>query len=160
MKDEMINRLMIYANAIIGNERICDNQNETMRRIVEYQPEIVLDAFGIKSEKEQESIKEATIDRLKRYSELLKDVDIDDQKTNQMKRMAVYADRIRSVVKSYEKYDYSKEGKIEVNGNIFTYNKEEINPLDYMDELQEIGSAEQGGLFAIYLDDEGRLVIY
>ena len=48
--DSLEKRLLSYANAIIENKKICDNQEETLRRIIEYQPELILDAYGIQVE--------------------------------------------------------------------------------------------------------------
>ena len=122
MADELLNRLMLYANALIGDKKICDNQSETLKRIVEYQPEIVLEAMGF--EIENTNPKGDPNERIMKYFELINNVPMDSVKVSQNKRISIYAKQIESVIKSYANYDYSKEGKIDVNGNTFTYNKE------------------------------------
>ncbi len=158
MADEMMNRLMLYANAIIGNKKICDNQAETMKRIVENQPEIIFEAMGIDIEPKQAESDPKK--RIMKYYELLNKVPVESAKIRQTDRISAYAKQIESIIKAYSKYDYSKEGKIEVNGNTFTYNKDKLDPSKYIDEMAKMGESVKGDLFSVSLDEDGKVVIY
>ena len=151
-------RMIAYANAIIGNKKICDNQEETIKRIVLTQPEFIIEAYGITIEPSIED-EQRRNNRLTKYYELLQGLS-DDATERQKERLAAYASKIESVIRAYSKYDYQKEGSIEVNGNTFTYNKEKFDPKDYMDELAKIGEANKGDTLSVSLDGDGRLVIY
>lgn len=158
MADELTTRLMAYANAIIGNKKICDNQEETMKRIVERQPEIVFEALGMDIEVEEKDPKQE--ERLLKYYEMVSKTPLDINKIRGSARIEAYAKQMESVIKSYAKYDYSKEGRIEVNGNTFTYNKDKFDPAPYMDEMAKMGESVQGDIFSISLDEDGKVVIY
>ena len=158
MADELKTRLMAYANAIIGNKKICDNQEETMKRIVERQPEIVFEALGMDIEVEEKDPKQE--ERLLKYYEMVSKTPLDIEKIRSSARIEAYAKQMESVIKSYAKYDYSKEGRIEVNGNTFTYNKDKFDPTPYMDEMAKMGESVQGDIFSISLDEDGKVVIY
>lgn len=158
MADSSMDRIMAYANAIIGNKKICDNQAETIKRIVERQPEIVFEAIGI--DVESKKTESDPKNRLMKYYELLNKVPADAAKIRQTDRITAYARQMESVIKAYAKYDYSKEGSIEVNGNTFTYNKDKFDPSPYMDELAKMGETVQGDIFSVSLDEDGKVVIY
>lgn len=158
MTGDMITRLTAYANAIMGNKKICDNQDETVKRIVERQPEIVLEALGISVEPEDGDSKQG--ERILKYYELITKTPVDIKKIRSSERVEAYAKQMESVIKSYAKYDYSKEGRIEVNGNTFTYNKDKFDPAPYMDEMAKMGESVKGDIFSISLDEDGKVVIY
>ena len=153
-----LERMVSYATEIIGQKTICANQEETIKRIVEIQPDIVLEAYGIQVD--IESYKTDNSIRLQKYCDLLKAFPLDTANHRQQERLAAYAQKMESVIRAYAKYDYSKEGRITVNGNTFTYNKEKFNPMDHMKELEDFGEDIQGELLSVSQDEDGRLVIY
>ena len=66
---------------------------------------------------------------------------------------------MESAIKAYKEYDYSSEIREMINNNTFVFSKDfPIN--DYREELAKYGEDEQGETYSIYLDDEGRLVVY
>ena len=69
MTDEMTKRLMAYAKAIIGNQKISENQDETLKRIVINNPEIVFESLGIEFEKHEKDLNSEG--RLMKYYELI-----------------------------------------------------------------------------------------
>jgi len=63
-----------------------------------------------------------------------------------------------ALVKRVERYNYSDETIVEINGNRFRY--QEAFPIDeYRDQLFEIGNDIRGETFAVSID-EGELVVY
>jgi hypothetical protein len=135
MTKEQEKRLMAYYTRLLGGKKLCDNQDETVKRIILTQSDIAFDTLD-----------EKTVSAS------------DIPKTNG--RLAAYAKALKSVVKAYENYDYSKEGKIEVNGNTFTYNKERFDPSLYMEDMIRMGESVKGEIFSISLDEDGKVVIY
>ena len=158
MTDEMTKRIMAYAKAIIGNQKISENQDETLKRIVINNPEIVFESLGIEFEKHEKDLNSEG--RLMKYYELISNKSINSENIKHTKRMLVYKKQMESIIRSYAKYDYSKEGKIEVNGNTFTYNVDSFEPSKYMDELAKMGEISKGDIFSASEDEEGKLVIY
>ena len=68
------------------------------------------------------------------------------------------ATEAETLVKQVEKYNYSREVTVEINGNRFRY--QNSFPIDdYRDQLFEIGNDIQGETFAVSID-EGELVVY
>lgn len=55
-----------------------------------------------------------------------------------------------------------REGQetVEINGNKFVYNKNELNIKEHLIKLYEIGEQAKGNTWTIYCDEEGELVIY
>jgi hypothetical protein len=151
-------RLMQYAKALLGNKVICDNQDKTIERIVKYQPDVVLEAYDIQIETVNKDTKPE--ERLSRDAAFLGGKGEPNINDTQKKRIEAYASRMESVIRAYSKYDYSKEGEIEVNGNTFTYNKELIDPENYMDDMYEVGESVKGDIFSLSVDDDGKVVIY
>lgn len=69
------------------------------------------------------------------------------------------AEVMNSTLKAYEKYDVDCEERVEINGNTFIYKSG--FPIDqYREELASYGEDEQDEIYSVYLDDEGRLVVY
>ncbi|WP_044959741.1 HNH endonuclease signature motif containing protein [Butyrivibrio sp. WCD2001] len=69
------------------------------------------------------------------------------------------AEKMASVIKAYDNYDIDSEERVEINGNIFKYKKD--FPIDqYKEILAEYGEEEQDEVYSVYLDEEGRLVVY
>lgn len=69
------------------------------------------------------------------------------------------ADDLNVIVDAYMGYDISDDVVIEVNGNTFNY-KKGLDIQKYMDRLIAIGDNSTGQSYAVYLDEDGELVIY
>ncbi len=64
----------------------------------------------------------------------------------------------QAILKCIGDYDYSKSITEEINGNIFSYEKE--FPIEeYRQELYDIGNDVKGDKYSVYLQD-GELVVY
>lgn len=71
----------------------------------------------------------------------------------------VLANEMQSTVKAYDNYDIDSENRIMINGNTFVY--ESDFPIEaYREDLAAYGEDEQGETYSVYLDNEGRLVVY
>lgn len=69
------------------------------------------------------------------------------------------AESMEKRLKAYDNYDYKKELRKEINGNVFVYAND--FPIDnYIDVLSSYGDEEVGEVYSVYLDEEGELVVY
>ena len=69
------------------------------------------------------------------------------------------AQNMMKTIAAYDKYDYSSEVREEINGNTFVFKKD--FPIDqYRDELAEYGEEIQDEIYSVYIDEQGRLVVY
>ena len=138
-------RLIAYSKALMGDKVLCANQNETIERM-----------YTNLSEESRISLEE----NISRQDAMYKRVFAYAQKFAEMKGNEEFKRSLEDIILAYENYDYSKEGRVSVNGNTFTYKKDEFIPDNYMDELAKIGESVQGEIFAAYINEEGELVVY
>ena len=69
------------------------------------------------------------------------------------------AESMAKRLKAYSDYNFKDELRKEINGNIFTYKSD--FPIDsYTEILASYGEEETGEVYSVYLDEEGRLVVY
>ncbi len=66
---------------------------------------------------------------------------------------------INELSTAYQSYDYSQECSRKINGNTFVYQKD--FPIGQYEEiLAEYGHEVRDEIYSVYVDDEGRLVVY
>ncbi len=68
------------------------------------------------------------------------------------------SDAFYEVVKASMQDDNLSVAK--ANGNLFLYDKAELDPRKYVKELREVGERKQGETWTLYLSGDGELVIY
>lgn len=74
-------------------------------------------------------------------------------------RIKWLGERLTSVLDATSDENIADEKYIEINGNMFIYNENEIDIDQYRDVLENIGSSVKDETMYVYLDD-GELVVY
>lgn len=67
---------------------------------------------------------------------------------------------MNEVMEAMGSYDYKSEGKEEINGNTFTFDRNGFPIEKYRDELAELGNTEKGNTWYVQEGEDGKLVIY
>ena len=138
-------RLIEYSKALMGNEKVCSNQNETIEFVFANMTEEYRASL-----EESISQQDATYRRLFAYATKFAEFNRNDE----------FKKQLEGIIKAYENYDFSSEKSITINGNVFSYKEGEFNPEDHMEALEKIGESIKGEKLFAYTNEEGELVVY
>lgn len=76
------------------------------------------------------------------------------------KKMEKMADALVEVLDATCEDMQECQEAVEINGNKFLYNKNDLNIREYLTKLYDIGEQTKGNTWTVYCDEEGELVIY
>ena len=154
-KADKHDRLFEYYLRLMNNKGMSD---ETSSKKVDYVLRN-MSAADLGALEERVKLKDPAYNRLFAYAKAIAKINGQELPLEMQPSNDELADIMNSTMKAYEKYDVESEERIEINGNTFTYKKG--FPIDqYAEILASYGEDEQDEIYSVYLDDEGRLVVY
>ncbi len=154
-KADKYNHLFEYYLRLMNNKGMADDSSS---KKIDYVLRNMT-AEDLSALEERVSKKDAAYSRLLAYAKAFSKLSGQNIPVDAQPESDELAEIMNSTLKAYEKYNVDSEERIEINGNTFTYKKG--FPIDqYIDELASYGEDEQDEIYSVYLDDEGRLVVY
>ena len=67
---------------------------------------------------------------------------------------------VQEIVDKYKSFDFDSIVMEEINGNMFSYKKDEFPIEQFRKELEEMGNKSKGNHWSVSISSDGRLVIY
>lgn len=108
---------------------------------------------------EQVKNRDATSRRLAHYAKAFSKMQNEARREMSEPSSDELAEMMNGILRSYDNYDIESELREEISGNIFIFQQD--FPIEqYRDVLATYGEEKQGEIYSIYLDEDGRLVVY
>jgi len=149
-KSDKYNHLYEYYYRLMKNKGQMDEKSgKTLDYVLSNMSQKDIDALD-----KRVSQKDPAYNRLLAYATAFAKLSSNDEPNN-----VELADVMSTSLKAYDNYDVDEEKRIEINGNYFIY-KEGFPIEDYRDILASYGEEEKDEVYSVYLDAEGRLVVY
>lgn len=86
--------------------------------------------------------------------------ELEEKYPGENEEFELFVDAIAEVVDAVAEEDFENQRTVEINGNKFVYNAQKLRIEEHLQKLKEIGEKRKGETWAVFLDEDGELVVY